>query len=47
MGVHVGMETDDHGGKKKIASLTLCLPFNPFSEVHVKLLTGAITPFFT
>lgn len=30
IGVHVGMETDSHGG---IASLTLCLPFNPPSEV--------------
>lgn len=30
IGVNVGMETDGHRG---IASLTLCLPFNPFSEV--------------
>lgn len=45
IGVHVGMETDDHGGKK-IVSLTLCLPFNPLSEVYVKLFTGAIAFFF-
>lgn len=30
----------------EIVSLTLCLPFNPFSKVHVKLLNDAITNFF-
>lgn len=29
----------------EIASLTLCLPSNPFIEDHVKLFTGAISFF--